>query len=136
MEKIRKRKTPVGALMMDQTIAAGIGNIYRAELLFRARLSPFAAGNTVPEATLKAIWKEAIPLMKAGMVDRRIITTKPKDRPTKKTGLPLKDEAHYVYRRQGKPCLICGTKILTKVMAGRNLFWCPQCQAPDATHNV
>ena len=67
--------------------------------------------------------------MKAGMVDRRIVTTKPKDRPTKKTGAPLKEEAHYVYRRHGKPCLLCGTTILTKVMAGRNLFWCPSCQA-------
>lgn len=133
VEKIGKRKTPVGALLMDQTVAAGIGNIYRAELLFRARLSPFAAGNTVPAATLAAIWKEAIPLMKAGMVDRRIITTKPKDRPSyklsKKAEPVLKDEAHYVYRRQGRPCLICGTKILTEVMAGRNLFWCPACQA-------
>ena len=135
VEKMTKRKTPVGALMMDQTVAAGIGNIYRAELLFRARLSPFAAGNTVPEKTLAAIWKDAIPLMKAGMVDRRIVTTKPKDRPgyklSKKTGPVLKEEAHYVYRRQGQPCLICGTTIVTKVMAGRNLFWCPSCQAAE-----
>lgn len=129
VEKAAKRKTAIGALLMDQTVAAGIGNIFRAELLFRARLSPFAAGNEVPETTLAAIWKDAIPLMKAGMVDRRIITTKPKDRPTKKTGTPLKEEAHYVYRRQGKPCLICGTAIKTKVVAGRNLFWCPVCQA-------
>lgn len=128
-EKVSKRKTAVGALLMDQTVAAGIGNIYRAELLFRARLSPFIAGSAVPAGTLAAIWKDAVPLMKAGMVDRRIITTKPKDRPTKKTGTPLKEEAHYVYRRQGKPCLLCGTKIVTKVMAGRNLFWCPSCQA-------
>ncbi len=70
-------------------------------------------------------------LMKAGMVDRRIVTTKPKDRPHK-TGAVLKEETHYVYRRQGRPCFVCGTKILTKVMAGRNLFWCPVCQAaPD-----
>jgi endonuclease-8 len=128
-EKVSKRKTAVGALLMDQTVAAGIGNIYRAELLFRARLSPFIAGSAVPAGTLAAIWKDAVPLMKAGMVDRRIITTKPKDRPTKKTGTPLKEEAHYVYRRQGKPCLLCGTKIVTKVMAGRNLFWCSSCQA-------
>ena len=64
----------------------------------------------------------------AAMVDRRIVTTKPKDRPHKK-GQALKEEAHYVYRRQGRPCFISGTKILTEVMAGRNLFWCPVCQA-------
>ena len=133
VEKARKSKTAIGALLMDQTVAAGVGNIYRAELLFRARLSPFAAGNAVPEKVLEAIWKDAVPLMKAGMVDRRIITTKPKDRPGYKLGgraaRVLKEEAHYVYRRQGRPCLICGTEVETKVMAGRNLFWCPVCQA-------
>jgi len=131
VKKVRARKTAVGALLMDQTVAAGVGNIFRAEVLFRAKLSPFTPGSDVPEVTLKAIWKDLGPLMKAAMVDRRIITTKPKDRPTKKTGLPLKEEAHYVYRRQGKPCLVCGTKILTKEMAGRNLFWCPVCQAEE-----
>jgi endonuclease-8 len=115
---------------MDQSVAAGIGNIYRAELLFLARLSPFMPGREVEEGTLRSIWKEAGVLMKAAMVDRRIVTTKPKDRPHKR-GQALKEEAHYVYRRQGRPCFVCGAKILTKVMAGRNLFWCPVCQAAD-----
>jgi endonuclease-8 len=128
VDRAGKRKTAIAALLMDQTVAAGVGNIFRAELLFRAKQNPFTPGTEVPKKTLEAIWKDAIPLMKAAMVDRRIITTKPKDRPTKKTGLPLKEEAHYVYRRQGKPCLVCGTKIKTMVMAGRNLFWCPKCQ--------
>jgi len=130
IEKVSKRKTPIAALLMDQAVAAGIGNIYRAELLFRHKLDPFTPGNEVPVKLLQAIWKDAIPLMKAGMVDRRIVTTRPKDRPTKKTGTPLKEEAHYVYRKQGRPCLICETKIKTEVMAGRNLFWCPFCQRP------
>ena len=113
---------------MDQSVAAGIGNIYRAELLYRARQSPFTPGREVAEKTLRSIWKDAGVLMKAAMVDRRIVTTRPKDRPHKK-GQALKEEAHYVYRRQGRPCFVCGTKILTKVMAGRNLFWCPIDQA-------
>lgn len=125
--KIRKSKKPVGALMMDQTVTAGIGNIYRAELLFRARLNPFTPGNEVEEKLIRPIWKDACVLMKAGMADRRIVTTKASDRPHK-NGKALKEEAHYVYRRQGRPCFVCGAKILTKVMAGRNLFWCPTCQ--------
>ena len=127
VDRIATRKTPIGALLMDQSILAGVGNIYRAELLFRARISPFRAGNEVPSPALEAIYKDAGVLMRHGMVDRRIVTTKPKDRPHKK-GEPLDEEVHYVYRRQGKPCFICGTKILTKPMAGRNLFWCPTCQ--------
>ena len=126
--KIRKSKKPIGALLMDQTVISGVGNIFRAELLFRARFSPFTAGSEVEEELIRSIWKDARVLMKAGMVDRRIVTTKPSDRPHRK-GKVLKEEAHYVYRRQGRPCFICGTKILTKEMAGRNLFWCPVCQA-------
>jgi endonuclease VIII len=126
--KVAKSRKPIGELLMDQTVAAGVGNIYRAELLYRARLSPFRVGKDVEEKTLRSIWKEAGVLMKAGMVDRRIVTTKPADRPHK-TGQALKEEAHYVYRRNGRPCFVCGTDVLKKEMAGRNLFWCPVCQA-------
>jgi len=126
--KVAKSRKSIGELLMDQTVAAGVGNIYRAELLYRARLSPFRLGKDVEEKTLRSIWKEAGVLMKAGMVDRRIVTTKPADRPHK-TGQALKEEAHYVYRRNGRPCFVCGTDVLKKEMAGRNLFWCPVCQA-------
>jgi endonuclease-8 len=128
VEKVGKSKKAIGELLMDQSVAAGVGNIFRAELLYRAKQSPFVAGREVEESTLRSIWREAGVLMKAAMVDRRIVTTKPKDRPHEK-GQALKEEAHYVYRRQGKPCFVCGAKILTEVMAGRNLFWCPVCQA-------
>ncbi len=128
LERISVRKTPIGALLMDQSIISGVGNIYRAELLFRARVSPFRAGKDVPATVLKGMWKDACALMPTGMVDRRIVTTKPKDRPHK-TGEALHEEAHYVYRRQGRPCFICGNKVETKVFGGRNLFWCPGCQA-------
>jgi endonuclease VIII len=128
VERVTKSRKTIGELLMDQSVAAGVGNIFRAELLYRVRMNPFTAGKEVAESTLRSIWKDAGVLMKAAMVDRRIVTTRPKDRPHKK-GQALKEEAHYVYRRQGRPCFVCGTRILTEVMAGRNLFWCPVCQA-------
>lgn len=131
--RILKSKKAIGALLMDQSVIAGIGNIYRAELLYRAKLSPFIPGKDVPEEKLRAMWKEALPLMRAGMADRRIVTTKPTDRPSshgKQTNKrPDKDEVHYVYRRNGQPCFVCGTTVKKQDMAGRNLFWCPACQA-------
>ena len=132
-DRILNAKTPIGVLLMDQSVLSGIGNIYRAELLFRARLDPLAEGREVPLATLKAIWEDSLPLLRAGMVDRRIVTTRARDRPTKKTGKPLKEEVHYVYRRHGKPCFLCGTRIQRRDMAARTLYWCPVCQAatPD-----
>jgi endonuclease-8 len=131
--KILQSRKSIGELLMDQSVIAGIGNIYRAELLFRARLSPFAPGKDVPKATLQSIWKDAIPLMRAGMADRRIVTTIPRDRPSSKgknsKRPPEKAEVHYVYRRNGQPCFLCGTTVRKQEMAGRNLFWCPVCQA-------
>jgi endonuclease-8 len=130
--KIAKARTPIGVLLMQQDVIAGIGNIYRAELLFREKLNPFVEGRAVPPQRLQAIWKDAIPLLQAGMVDRRIVTTRPRDRPHR-TGKPLKEEVHYVYRRHGKPCFLCGTKVLRKELAGRALYWCPACQGlPDS----
>jgi endonuclease-8 len=128
MERVGKRETPIGALLMDQSIVSGLGNILRAELLFRARVSPFRAGNRVRAKELETIWKDALKLMPRAMVDRRIVTTNAKDRPHKK-GEALDEEVHYVYRRKGRPCLICGTGVEMKVFGGRNLFWCPVCQA-------
>ncbi len=128
IEVMRQRKTPIGALLMDQSIVAGIGNIYRAELLYRARISPHRPGNQVDVKALRGIWKDAVKLMPDGMVDRRIVTTRPKDRPHPR-GKAERGEVHYVYHRTGKPCWICGTKIERGEMAGRTAYWCPKCQA-------
>jgi endonuclease-8 len=129
LERIAKSKKPVGLLLMEQDVMAGVGNIFRAELLFRAGLSPFVAGRDVDAAVVKKIWKDAVVLMRAGMVDRRIVTTRAKDRPHAK-GQALKEEAHYVYRRQGRDCFVCGTKVRKmENFAGRNLYWCEVCQA-------
>ena len=130
-ERIGRAKTPIGVLLMQQEVLAGIGNIYRAELLFREGLDPFIEGRNVPIERLRRMWKDSIPLLRAGMVDRRIVTTRPKHRPTKKTGLPEKQEVHYVYRRHGKPCFVCGTRVERQDIGGRTLYWCPQCQAPE-----
>ncbi|HEY8997940.1 MAG TPA: DNA-formamidopyrimidine glycosylase family protein [Edaphobacter sp.] len=131
LPKVAKSRKPIAELLMDQTMFAGVGNIFRAELLYRARLSPFRMGRDVDEKVLRSIWKDAVELMPAAMVDRRIVTTKPADRPHKR-GLALKEEAHYVYRRNGLPCFVCGTVVKKQEMAGRNLFWCPTCQADAA----
>jgi endonuclease-8 len=128
VERLAARRTPIGTLLMDQSVISGVGNIYRAEVLFRAGISPFRAGCALSELEVRALWKDISTLMPHGMVDRRIVTTRPKDRGRPRGQVQDKD-AHYVYRRTGQPCRVCGSKIETQVMAGRNLFWCPVCQA-------
>ncbi len=125
--RIRKSRAPIGALLMDQSVISGIGNIYRAELLYRAKLHPLTPGASVTTRTLQKLWADAKVLMTAGMVDRRIVTTRPVDRPHPK-GRARRFETHYVYRRKGVPCFVCGTEIEMKPFVGRKLFWCPGCQ--------
>jgi endonuclease-8 len=126
-EKIAKRNTPIGALLMDQSVFAGIGNIYRAELLYRARIHPLRPGKNVTPAALKGIWNDARKLLHEGVKNTRYVTTRAKDRPHKSNPV-LEEELHYVYRRHGKPCFVCGTKIERADLAGRTVYWCPTCQ--------
>jgi endonuclease VIII len=127
IKKITRSRAPIGALLMDQSVISGLGNIFRAELLYRAKLNPFLAGQTVNSRQLRAIWRDARELMQAATVDRRIVTTRPKDRPHP-TGKARRYETHYVYRRKGAPCFVCGTTVAMQMFVGRKLFWCPGCQ--------
>jgi endonuclease-8 len=65
--------------------------------------------------------------MRAGVRAKRIVTIRAEDKPH--PGRLTRGESVYVYRRTGLPCRICGTAIRTELLAGRNLFWCPHCQA-------
>jgi endonuclease-8 len=125
--RISRSRTGIGALLMDQTVIAGVGNVYRAELLYRHRISPFRPGVQVAEPVWREMWTDLRALMAAGVRTGQIVTVRAADRPRKRGPLH-RDEAGYVYRRAGLPCRVCGTEVRTQVLAGRNLFWCPTCQ--------
>jgi formamidopyrimidine-DNA glycosylase len=74
-----------------------------------------------------AIWADLCDLLRAGVRAGRIVTTLAEDRPRRR--VVRREDSFYVYRRTGEPCRICGTEIRTEVMAARNLFWCPKCEA-------
>ncbi|TQN37613.1 endonuclease-8 [Blastococcus colisei] len=126
--RIAGSRTAVGALLMDQSVLAGVGNVYRAELLFRHRVSPFRPGRAVDAPLWQEMWADLVTLLRSGVRLGRIVTTRPEDR-IRRRGAVQRDDAHYVYRRTGLPCRVCGTGIRTEVMVGRNLYWCPVCQA-------
>ncbi|HZB49921.1 MAG TPA: DNA-formamidopyrimidine glycosylase family protein [Mycobacteriales bacterium] len=123
--RLSRSRVAIGALLMDQTVLAGIGNVYRAEILYRHRVEPHRPGRDLPRTTWDELWPDLVTLMRAGVRAGRIVTTRPADRPG---GRLTRDKAHYVYRRAGLPCRVCGTEVRTEVMVGRNLFWCPTCQ--------
>jgi endonuclease-8 len=125
--RISKSRRPIGALLMDQTVIAGVGNVYRNELLFRHRVDPYRPGVKISADEFAAMWTDLVELMKVGLRRGKIVTVYPEDDhglPSYRPGRPRT----YVYRRAGEPCRICGTEVRTAVVEGRNLFWCPNCQ--------
>lgn len=129
--RIRRSGKPIAALLMDQGVLSGVGNVYRAEVLFRNRLSPFTPGNRLRPASWRAIWADLVELMPRGVVDNRIDTVRPEHTPEAMGREPRVDDHGgevYVYRRDGLPCFVCGRLVRTQVLEGRNLFWCATCQ--------
>jgi formamidopyrimidine-DNA glycosylase len=129
--RIHQSRAPIAVLLMDQRVAAGVGNIFRSELLFRHRLDPMMAGHLLRHSEWLAMWDDLVELMRYAVVHGRIDTVRPEHEPAA-MGRPPRVDRHggevYVYRRSGLPCLVCGTRVRTAVVAGRNLFWCPRCQ--------
>jgi endonuclease-8 len=129
--RVSRSRRSIGDLLMDQQVVAGVGNVYRAEVLFRGRIDPFRAGDTLRRSQFRALWDDLVVLMAEGVRTNRIDTVRPEHTP-EAMGRPARTDDHggevYVYRRQGQPCHVCGTRVRTAVLAGRNLFWCPRCQ--------
>ena len=129
--KISKSARPIGVLLMDQAAFAGVGNIFRAEVLFRHHIDPLLPAKRLPREVFDSVWADLVELMHYA-VDRGQIDTVFDDHTPDAMGRPPREDRHggevYVYRRAGLPCWVCGSEVLTQNLAGRNLYWCPQCQ--------
>jgi DNA-formamidopyrimidine glycosylase len=129
--RISRSHRPIGDLLMDQEVIAGVGNVYRAEVLFRHRMHPLRPGRTLRVGQWRAIWEDLVALMNEGVKTGTIDTVRPEHTP-EAMGRPAREDDHggevYVYRRAGQSCHVCGRRVRTQVLAGRNLFWCGHCQ--------
>ncbi|WP_150308594.1 Fpg/Nei family DNA glycosylase [Planctomonas psychrotolerans] len=126
---VRKKSTPIGLLLMDQSVVSGIGNVYRAELLFRARLNPHTPGNRVSEEAARGLWRDWTKLLRKGVEVGQMLTMDGLRGARLDAALASRDDRHWVYKREGLPCRVCGTHIVMEPMGGRKLYWCPQDQA-------
>ena len=126
-KRIVRSKRPIGALLMDQTVIAGVGNVYRSEVLFRHGIAPPVAGTTLGEAEFGAIWADLVRLMRVGVRRGKIVVVRPEHDHGPPAYAPGKPRT-YVYRRSGERCRICSTPVAAAVLEGRNVFWCPACQ--------
>ncbi|GAA1923135.1 Fpg/Nei family DNA glycosylase [Nocardioides hwasunensis] len=129
--RISRSQRPIGDLLMDQAVLAGVGNVYRAEVLFRHRVHPLRSGETLRVGQWRAMWADLVGLMAEGVRTGRIDTVRPEHTPEAMGRAPREDDHGgevYVYRRTSLPCLVCGSIIKTGELVGRNVFWCPRCQ--------
>lgn len=123
IERAKSSKSSIGLLLMNQDVISGIGNVYRAELLFRAGLNPHTPGNQLSSKQLAAIWDDSVRLLKVGVRTGFMIT-----REEYLSKRPKKVDRNYVYKREGLACLRCQGTVVIEVLATRKLYWCPGCQ--------
>jgi len=129
--RISRSPRAIGDLLMDQKVLAGVGNVYRAEVLFRHRIHPLRPGDTLRVGQWRAMWADLVELMAEGVRTGRIDTVRPEHTPEAMGRAPRRDDHGgevYVYRRTSMPCLVCTSTVRTGELAGRNIFWCPRCQ--------
>lgn len=122
------KKSPIGLVLMDQSVIAGIGNVYRAELLFRASLNPFTPANELSRQVFECIWEDWVHLLSIGIEVGQMITVDDLSGDEYLRALRNRKDRHWVYKLDGSPCKRCGTNISLNTIGYRKLYWCVSCQ--------
>lgn len=124
--RIHRSRRPIGALLMDQSVMAGVGNVYRAEALNACGIHPEREGRSIGRGEFDLIWATACRMLAAGVRAGRIITVSREDAGGPPSLLPP-GERTYVYRQAR--CRRCGDEVRSWDMAGRRAWACPSCQS-------
>ncbi len=122
---ISKRKKSIKAVLLDQTIVAGIGNIYADESLYSAGISPFRQAKTIKKNELINLKESIVNVLKKSIGSGGTTFSDFRDLEGENGNFGLQTN---VYRRTGKECRICRNLIVKKKIAGRSTHWCPNCQ--------
>ena len=122
------RRRQLGALLLDQGFAAGLGNYLRAEILFEAGIHPRDRAADCSPEQLVVLAKRTLALVRRAYRTRGI--TLPPSLVTELKGAGVKRSGFrfWVYGRQGHPCRRCGRQVVAAPVGGRTCFWCPTCQ--------
>lgn len=116
---------PVGAFVLEQSVIAGLGNVYRAELLFLCGIHPARPARSLSDSEFSELWDRAVELLRIGVRTGRIVTTDPDEIGVPRSRMTA-DERLYVYHRE--ICRRCGSHIATAKIGGRPIWFCPTCQ--------
>jgi formamidopyrimidine-DNA glycosylase len=123
--RLAGRRAPIKAAILDQRSAAGMGNIYADEALWRARIHPLTPAGQLERPEVGRLQRSIRDALRAGIA-RQGTTLRDYRTPTGARG--SMQEALRVYGREGEPCLRCGTAVAKTRVAGRGTYYCPTCQ--------
>jgi endonuclease-8 len=128
-QRLLSTKRPIGLVLMDQSVVAGIGNVYRAEILFRHRLDPYRPASSHSPELAGALWRDWGVLLRDGIATGVMVTRDDLSPSERKKAVRSPQNRHWVYKRSGEECRVCGSLVAMDVMAARKLYFCPSCQA-------
>jgi endonuclease-8 len=125
IQRWRRSRAAIGTLLLDQSVIAGVGNVYRAEALFVCRIHPRREGRSLSEQDAVALWSTAASMLAAGVRLGRIVTVDAATAGRPPSRLPRR-EAVWVYKQA--VCRRCGDAVERGELANRTVYACPTCQ--------
>lgn len=126
IEKVKNRRMNIKAALLNQTIIAGIGNIYSDEILFQAKLSPLTKCKDISDDKMRELVYDIKNTLQIAMLENKNYI----DNYLNNAAFEFHDiKRHQVYHREHRPCVNCGTKITTMILNNRKCHYCPKCQA-------
>ena len=124
-DRMRKSRSAVGTLLLNQAVISGVGNVYRSEVLHLLGIHPETPGHSLSRNEFEQLWKALTDLLKIGVRYNRIIIADPADI-GKSRGKMKRDERLLVYKREF--CSRCDSPIESWILGARKIFACPKCQ--------
>lgn len=122
---LARRRIAVGAALLDQTVIAGLGNVYRAEVLFVCGIDPRREARSLSAGERRRVWETSARMLGDGLRSGRIVTVSRQE-----LGVPpsraRRGERTYVYRQS--LCRRCGGDVAREPIGARPCYWCPSCQ--------
>ena len=127
---VRSRRARIKALLLDQRVLRGMGNIYTDESLWRARISPKRLGVNLKDEELRRLHRAMLHVLNEAIRMRGSSVSDYVDSEGRRGSF---QQRHKVYQRKGKKCFRCGGLIRRAIVAGRSSYFCPRCQPAPRT---
>ena len=122
---LARRKGRIKSLLLDQTVIAGIGNIYADEMLFDARIHPETSASSLGKKTVERLYDSMKKILTLAIGEKGSTLQDYRDAEGKAGNFQF---FHKVYDRKGEPCVVCGTPVRMTRIGGRSSHFCPRCQ--------